>query len=144
MAETRADFAKSSGAVGTDYDPNWVYHGCLIGTTEAAAKLLFAVVDGRLFPSPLVEKMLEPLVLGGSLDGRPWETAGYGLGVMAGAFQGVGRVVGHTGGGPVSACAVYHIPEAPRPVTIAAFSATPDPAACENVVTERARAWLAG
>ncbi|WP_180898308.1 serine hydrolase domain-containing protein [Martelella soudanensis] len=143
LAETRADFARSEGVDGEVYDPNWVYHGCLVGPAEAAVRLLAGIVAGRLFSPALVETMVAAFPLGGLLAGRPWSKTGYGLGVMAGAMRGVGRVVGHTGGGPFSACAVYHLADAAEPVTIAAFAPVPDPDACENEVAARAKA-LAG
>ena len=48
--------------------------------------------------------------LGGAIEGRPWRTTAYGLGVMTGTGPEDSRVIGHTGpGGPGSVIAVYHL-----------------------------------
>ncbi|WP_428391615.1 hypothetical protein [Lichenicoccus sp.] len=44
------------------YHPGWVYHGLVVGTVAVAARLLHAVVTGRL---------LRPESLTAMLDGRP-------------------------------------------------------------------------
>lgn len=41
---------------------------------------------------------------------------------MIGRMDGTGRVIGHSGGGPASVCAVYHFPDLPVPCTIATFA----------------------
>ena len=40
---------------------------------------------------------------------------------MSGEMDGIGRVIGHTGGGPFCVNAVYHFPDIARPVTVATF-----------------------
>lgn len=51
--------------------------------------------------------MLLPHPLGGPIAGRPWRSAGYGLGLMIGTGETGAGYVGHTGGGPGSVAAIY-------------------------------------
>ena len=104
-----------------DYDPRWVYHGCLMGTTFDAAKLLHALFQGQILTSDSVKAMLDTYRLGGAIPGRPWSEFGYGLGLMSGKVDGVGRVIGHSGAGPFSVSAVYYFPDIASPVTVATF-----------------------
>lgn len=122
----------------TPYDPAWVYHGCVTGSAQNAAHILHAVIGGRLLSSGSLEQMLKSHRLGGALEGRPWTECGYGLGMMDGMMGSAGRALGHSGGGPFSVCAIYHFPDRPRPVTIAAFADGVDVS-----VAERAAARLA-
>lgn len=98
------------------YDPNWVYHGLIVGPVGAAALLLHRLATGSLLPPDLLGAMRAPYPLGAGTQ-PPWRLPGYGLGLMVerdppGGF-------GHTGGGPGSVCAVYHDPV--RRITRAAF-----------------------
>jgi hypothetical protein len=104
------------------YDPRWVYHGCLAGTPVDAVRLLHGLFSGRLLRSDTLNEMMKRHPLGGALPGRPWTDCGYGLGVLSGQVGRAGKVVGHSGSGPFSACAVYHFPDGPMPVTVATFT----------------------
>lgn len=115
-----------------DYDPRWVYHGCLIGTPTDAAIVLDAVFRGRLLPPGLLASMLQRHELGGAVPGRPWTACGYGLGLMSGQMGKAGRAIGHTGGGPHSTNAVYHFPDLASPVTVATFAQGEDQGAAEG------------
>lgn len=121
LATTREQFRRVHWPGGATYHPGWVYHGCLIGTAEDAARLLHALFCGALLGAPALSDMQARIALGGALEGRPWTDCGYGLGLMIGRMGGAGRAIGHSGGGPFSTNAVYHFPDRPHPVTVASF-----------------------
>jgi hypothetical protein len=50
---------------------------------------------------------------------------------MSGTMDGLGRSLGHSGGGPFSVNAVYHFPDRPDPVTVACFTDGTDEGAAE-------------
>ena len=105
------------------YDPGWVYHGLVVGTAGDAAAILAALITpGQLLAPAMLTEMLDPHQIGGAIAGRPWTSHGYGLGLMIGTVAGAGRAIGHSGGGPHCVNAVYHFPDPPEPVTIAAFT----------------------
>lgn len=126
LATTREQFRCVHWRGAASYHPGWVYHGCLIGTAEDAARLLHGLVGDRLVSAGAQEEMRQRVLLGGPLDGRPWTDCGYGLGLMIGSMGTAGRVVGHSGGGPFSTNAIYHFPDRFHPVTIACFSEGPN------------------
>jgi CubicO group peptidase (beta-lactamase class C family) len=123
LATKRADFAQVVWPKLKDYDPGWVYHGCLVGTPLEAARLLHAVFNGSLLLPTSVGVMFErSTILEGVPPDRPWTQRSYALGLMTGTMVDAGRAWGHTGAGPHSANAVYHFPDLDRPVTAATFS----------------------
>ncbi|MBE9635637.1 beta-lactamase family protein [Salipiger pacificus] len=140
LATRRADFARVHWPAARRYHPGWVYHGCLIGTAPDAARLLHAVFRGALLPPRSLRQMLVRHPLGGAIAGRPWTDCGYALGLMSGAFGAAGRAIGHSGAGPFCANAVYHFPDAPRPVTVASFGPGPSEAPAEQAAVRLARA----
>jgi D-alanyl-D-alanine carboxypeptidase len=89
------------------YHPEWVYHGLLVGSASTAGLFLHRLLGGGLLPSDLLSEMQSAYPVGGAIAGRPWQTAGYGLGLMIGQGEPPGAYVGHTGGGPGSTSAVY-------------------------------------
>ncbi len=103
------------------YHPGWVYHGLLIGPAQDALRCLRGLLSGALLPAELLTRMTTPHWLEGVVPGRPWEKAGYGLGLMIGEMAGAGRAIGHSGGGPGSTNAVYHFCELPLGRTVAVF-----------------------
>lgn len=110
------------------YDPNWVYHGLIVGPLSEAARLLAGLAAGDLLPPVLMEAMRQPWPVGGPMAGRPWRAPAYGLGLMLEQTSPV--AFGHTGGGPGSVIAVYHDPAAG--ITRAAFQAGDDEGAVER------------
>jgi len=72
-------------------------------------------------------------VVGGSQEGRPWRSPAYGLGLMTRAFANGAIVAGHSGSGPGSVIAVYHVVSSPLPRTVAAFS----PGSDQGIVEEQ-------
>ncbi|GAB5486294.1 MAG: serine hydrolase domain-containing protein [Parasphingorhabdus sp.] len=122
LSESREQFAQQHWDAAADYDPKWVYHGCLIGTASDAARLLHALFAGDLLQSLTLKQMLNRRSLGGPIPGRPWTQCAYALGLMSGEMEGVGQAIGHSGGGPFSVNAVYHFPDIADPVTVACFT----------------------
>ena len=122
LGETREQFAQLHWSAGANYDPLWVYHGCMTGTAADAARLLHSLFACDLLQTDTLGEMLDTKLLGGPLSGRPWTQYGYALGLMSGVVEGAGRAVGHSGGGPFSVNAVYHFPDASDPITIACFT----------------------
>ena len=100
------------------YDPQWVYHGLVVGPLHAAAQLLHRLLTTEFLPADLLAEMTGGWPVAGVIEGRPWQTAAYGLGVMTGTGVQDSRVIGHSGGGPGSVIAVYHRPDVSPPVTV--------------------------
>ncbi|MBP0615360.1 serine hydrolase domain-containing protein [Jiella mangrovi] len=126
VARGPADLACVHGPSLRGYDPGWVYHGCVTGPATEAAAILATTMSGRLLRADSLAIMLERHELGGAIEGRPWTSHGYGLGLMIGTMAGAGRAIGHSGGGPEGVCAVYHFPDLREPRTIAAFTGGTD------------------
>jgi D-alanyl-D-alanine carboxypeptidase len=122
LATTRDQFSHLYWKAGKHYHPGWVYHGCLVGTAEDAARLLHGLFSGKLLSAAMFEQMLSRHPLGGAMAGRPWTDCGYGLGLMTGSMGDNGRAIGHSGGGPFSVNAAYHFLDRDIPVTVACFT----------------------
>ena len=103
------------------YDPAWVYHGLLIGPLPQAAIFLDRLLAGKLLPANLLDAMQTAHHLGGPIPGRPWQSPGYGLGVMQGPTAEGLLLCGHTGGGPGSVVAVYQASRGDDSATAAVF-----------------------
>jgi len=125
------------------YHPGWVYHGLMIGSPAAAALLLDRLLRGDLLSPASLHAMRESFRLGEPIPGRPWQAAGYGLGLMIETTT-PPRFMGHPGGGPSSTAAVYHFPAPGAVVTASAFSPCEDPGLVEQWVVDIARAIAAG
>jgi D-alanyl-D-alanine carboxypeptidase len=122
LAMTSSDFRRVHWQSSGNYDPGWVYHGCLTGTSLDAAKILHALFHGKILRPGSLQAMLDTHYVGGAVPGRPWTSCGYGLGLMSGQVPEVGRVIGHSGAGPFCVNAVYHFPDNATEVTIASFA----------------------
>jgi CubicO group peptidase (beta-lactamase class C family) len=105
----------------SSYDPQWVYHGLAVGSLRDAAQLLDRLLMTDFLPADLLAEMCHAWPVGGAIEGRPWRTTAYGLGVMTGTDIKGSRVIGHSGAGPASVIAVYHRPDRNPPLTAAAF-----------------------
>jgi len=128
VAETPEDMRATAFEGGHGYHPGWVYHGTVVGPVAEAALALHRLLTGDLLSPASHAALLDRYHIGGAVDGRPWRTAGYGLGLMTGAMQGPGmveplEVVGHSAGGPGSVGAVYHALVGGRRRTAAVFAA---------------------
>lgn len=132
VALTRGDL--NGVALGSirSYDPQWVYHGLTVGPLRDAALLLHRLMTTDFLPADLLAEMSSGWPVGGAIEGRPWRTAAYGLGVMTGTGSENSRVIGHTGGGPGSVIAVYHHPDAIPIFSAAAFSSGEDAGRVES------------
>lgn len=122
LATVQQDFAGLHWPEAASYNPAWVYHGCLIGNTAEAARILHALMSAELLPPKLIRQMLDARPVSGALPGRPWQSCGYGLGLMIGQMKGVGLAIGHSGGGPFSTNAIYHFPDMPDTPSVATFT----------------------
>lgn len=126
VALTRGDLDGVTLGSVSSYDPQWVYHGLVVGPLHDAALLLHRLLTTDFLPADLLAEMSGGWPVAGIIEGRPWRTTAYGLGVMTGTGPEDSRVIGHTGGGPGSVIAVYHHPDAAPTFTAAAFSSGQD------------------
>ena len=117
LARKRSDLPGTAAR----YDPAWVYHGLLIGPLPQAAIFLDRLLAGDLLPANLLDAMQTAHHLGGPIPGRPWQSPGYGLGVMQGPTAEGLLLCGHTGGGPGSVVAVYRGSRGDLAATAAVF-----------------------
>jgi CubicO group peptidase (beta-lactamase class C family) len=137
IARNRADLEQVVMGDAQAYDPGWVYHGLMVGSAHDAALLLERLMSPGLLPPGILDEMRRAFVLPGPVQGRPWMSPGYGLGLMLGATTFGGRVAGHTGGGPGSTIAVYHRQGVNPPRTVAYFAPSEDEARTEEEVFRR-------
>ena len=126
LAEGPGDFADLHWPEARRYDPGWVYHRCLTGTAEAAARLIHGLFTGQLLEPATMVEMLRAHPLGGALPGQPWTRCGYSPGLMNGEMGEAGRAIGHSGAGPFSSNAAYHFPDLPDAPSVAVFALGPD------------------
>lgn len=139
LAREPADLASCAFGNALNYHPGWVYHGLLLGTPRDAARWMHALMTGRLLPTHLLEAMLEHRALDVPRTGRPFGSAGYGLGVMIDIASPLGgRSAGHSGEGPGSVCAVHHFFNCDPPRTAAAFAPNEQVGAVERLMLETA------
>ncbi|WP_260741107.1 serine hydrolase domain-containing protein [Tunturiibacter lichenicola] len=87
-----------------NYHPGWVFHGLVVGTVADAARLLQALMAGKLLKSATLAEMLQgrPLPEHGAVHSDP----AYGLGLMLRANNSLDYPLGHMGEGPGSRIAV--------------------------------------
>jgi CubicO group peptidase (beta-lactamase class C family) len=102
------------------YDPGWVYHGLIVGTVADAARLLWALVSGRLLEQRMFGWMIEPRPLP-DYRSDSFPDPAYGLGLMLNATDAGAHPLGHSGEGPGSRIAVY----AKADKAVAVWSASP-------------------
>lgn len=143
LAETAADMRLTVFGTGRDYHPGWVFHGVVIGPVAEAALALHRLLDGDLLSPASRAAMLDRHPIGGAVEGRPWTTTGYGLGLMMGTMMRPGMaeplpVAGHSAGGPGSVGAVYRSVGRNRARTAAVFVAGSD----EGIAEDRALGLL--
>lgn len=118
------------------YHPGWVYHGLVIGSLSAAVKFLAALSCGRILKHETFQTMRSPISLNVSVEGRPWEKPGYGLGLMV-DMNPLQYSWGHTGLGPGSSIGVYHF-RGLNSSTVAVFGKTEDQGKVEYEVVRYA------
>ncbi|NKF24655.1 serine hydrolase domain-containing protein [Solimonas marina] len=88
------------------YHPGWVYHGLVVGTVADAARLLHALLAGRLLPPDRLAQMFDVRALP-QFRSAAHPDPGYGLGLMAYADDPRRHPAGHGGSGPGSTIEVY-------------------------------------
>jgi len=137
LAREPADLDGTAWGNQSRYHPGWVYHGLAVGTPAEAALFVDRLLAGQLLPAELLRAMLDVRPVGGPIAGRPWQSPGYGLGIMVDAASPRGRCLGHTGGGPGSVAASFHFPDLRPTRTVAAFAPVGDPGVVERAVLER-------
>jgi len=128
-------FASAKG-----YHPGWVYHGLVLGTPAKAALFLSRLLGGDLLDAGMIDSMRGRFPIAESPeDGRPWNSAGYGMGLMMDIRSAAGPCYGHTGEGPGSTIATYWFETLPGRRTVAVFARTSDPGRVEREVLQIAR-----
>ncbi len=121
------------------YDPNWVYHGLIVGTAPDAARLLHRLFTLNFLSDESRAAMFASRPLPFALTGRPFGKPTPGTGLMIDPQGPLGMWYGHTGGGPGSSCAIYRFRDLNPPRTVAAFSDGEDDGAIERAVLDLAR-----
>lgn len=99
--------------------------------------LLNKLLTGKLLPSSLLREMQDAIVLGGPMQGRPWASPGYGLGLMIGGTKSGHMLAGHTGVGPGGVIAVFHYSSGNNAVTCSVFRDGSDDGGVEAEVLQR-------
>ncbi|MBB5515022.1 CubicO group peptidase (beta-lactamase class C family) [Rubricella aquisinus] len=120
IAHAPEDMAACAWAGDRAYHPGWVYHRMAVGPASDAVRFLDSVFQGGFLSAAGRARLTQRTELGPGPKGRPWRTAAYGLGLMAGEMQ-AGRAFGHSGVGPYSVSAAYHFPDRPDRPTACAF-----------------------
>jgi len=103
------------------YDPNWVYHGLLVGPPSDAANFLRRLFSESFLSEGARSAMKAMHALGGSIAGRPWTKIGYGLGLMMGEMADAGAAFGHSGVGHDCVSSLYCFPELSGSPVVAVF-----------------------
>lgn len=140
LTRERDDMQRLAFANLGTYDPNWVYHGLIVGTALDAARLLHRAFTSEFLFADLRAAMFQASIPLGALANRPFVTPTPGTGLMIDPDGPLGLWYGHTGGGPGSVCAVYHFPDLSPARSVAAFADKNDEGAIERMVLELAAA----
>lgn len=142
FATERAELSGEYLGNSLNYDPAWVYHGLLIGPVSMASLLLDRLLAGGLLSANLLQEMQSTRALGGPINGRPWVTPGYALGLMRGSIEGGMSLTGHTGCGPGSVVAVYRCAVGDASACCAVFSSGSDEGSIEALAIQKIREAL--
>jgi D-alanyl-D-alanine carboxypeptidase len=122
------------------YHPGWVFHGLVVSTPSQAALFLSRLLNGELLDEALLQSMREPVMLSKSgFPNRPWNSAGYGLGLMIDLHSPLGPCYGHTGEGPGSTTATYRFEALPGARTVSVFATVEDQSTVEREVLALAK-----
>jgi len=103
------------------------------------------VLSGELLGDALLHAMRGPIMISKSgFPNRPWNSAGYGLGLMIDLRSPLGPCYGHTGQGPGSTTATYRFDALRGARTVSVFAAVEDQGTVERAALALAeRAELA-
>jgi D-alanyl-D-alanine carboxypeptidase len=107
IATTPEDMKQTFWGNPDGYDPNWVYHGLLIGPPSDAVDFLRRLFSEAFLSEGARSAMKTVHALGGSIEGRPWTKTGYGLGLMIGEMGDAGAAFGHSGVGHDCVSSLY-------------------------------------
>ena len=140
VTRRRDDMQRLAFANLRSYDPNWVYHGLIVGSASDAARLLHRLFTTGYLSDASRAAMFDSLPLPFVVTDRPFVTPTPGTGLMIDPDGPLGLWFGHTGGGPGSVCAVYHFRDCDPPRTVSAFADHEDDGAVERSVLEIAAA----
>jgi D-alanyl-D-alanine carboxypeptidase len=121
IATTPDDMKQTFWGNPAGYDPNWVYHGLLIGPPSDAADFLRRLFSESFLSESARSAMKTMHALGGSIAGRPWTKIGYGLGLMMGEMGGAGTAFGHSGVGHDCVSSLYGFSDLPGNPVVAVF-----------------------
>lgn len=92
------------------YHPGWVAHGLVVSTAAETARLLDALLAGRLLAPPSLSQMLAAVPV--PVDHPLIVDPGYGLGLMIDRASPSARAAGHGGEGPGFSTAAFGFPNA--------------------------------
>jgi D-alanyl-D-alanine carboxypeptidase len=133
VASVPADLATKPWGSRVGYHPGWVFHGLVLSTPSQAALFLSRLLDGELLDEALLESMRKPVMISQSgFPNRPWNSVGYGLGLMIDLQSPLGPCYGHTGEGPGSTTATYRFEALPGARTVSVFTAIEDQGTAER------------
>jgi D-alanyl-D-alanine carboxypeptidase len=121
IAATPDDMKQTFWGNPDGYDPNWVYHGLLIGPPSDAADFLRRLFSENFLSEGARSAMKTMHALGGSIAGRPWTRIGYGLGLMMGEMGDAGMALGHSGVGHDCVSSLYCFSDLPESPAVAVF-----------------------
>ncbi|HUO90455.1 MAG TPA: serine hydrolase domain-containing protein [Rhizomicrobium sp.] len=140
VTRRRDDMQRLAFANLRSYDPNWVYHGLVVGTASDAARFLECAFTTDFLSEASRAAMFDAVPPPSVPADRPFVTPRAATGLMVDPDGPHGLWYGHTGGGPGSVCAVYRFPDLDPSRTVAAFSDDRDEGAIERAVLEIAAA----
>ena len=106
------------------YDPRWVYHGCVVGSLSGAATCLHRLMHDRVLAPATKSAMLVPRRYDADLNAP--EDSGYGLGLMIEPARPGERLAGHAGSGPGSTITVFSALNGRRTFAAAVDADAPD------------------
>ena len=121
IATTPDDMKQTFWGNPDGYDPNWVYHGLLIGPPSDAVEFLRRLFSESFLSEGARSAMKTRHPLGGSIAGRPWTRIGYGLGLMMGEMGDAGTAFGHSGVGHDCVSSLYCFSQLPGRPVVAVF-----------------------
>jgi CubicO group peptidase (beta-lactamase class C family) len=121
IAATPDDMKQTFWGNPAGYNPNWVYHGLLIGPPSDAVDFLRRLFSKTFLSEGARSAMTTVYPLGGGIAGRPWTKTGYGLGLMIGEMGEAGAAIGHSGVGHDSVSSLYCFSELPENPVVAVF-----------------------
>lgn len=117
------------------YHPLWVSHGVISSSAYETAVIMNAVFSGALLERDQLDIMTCGFKVEG-VTGRPFYDPHYGCGLMTDTGAPYGPVYGHTGGGPGSSAACYHLARKSKPFTVAVLTDGEDSVQAERIVYE--------